>query len=327
MDVRHNLMKEVSPSVSVKPSFKITIVGAGKVGMSCAFCLLQKNLADELVLVDKLADLVKGEAMDLLHGSLFLKSRITADTDYKVTQDSKVCIVCAGMQVKGERADTNQLQNNIAAFKEIIPQLAKYSPAAILLIVTQPVDLLTYVAWKLSGFPKNRVIGTGTNLDNARFRYLLGTELNINPENVHAYIVGEQGCGSIPIWGGTNVAGINVKDLDEKLSSEHGHEIHRRVIESGQEVVRLKGSISWAIGLSVTNILNAILKNLRCIHLVSTNAKDQHDIKSDVFLSLPCILGSPGVCGIVRQPLEEEEERKLRCGVEKLLKAQQEVVL
>ncbi|XP_051884834.1 L-lactate dehydrogenase A chain-like isoform X2 [Pristis pectinata] len=327
MSLRDNLLKEVAPSLSVKPSSKISIVGTGEVGMSSAICILQKSLADELVLVDKRADKVRGESMDLLHGSLFLKSKITSDTDCKATQDSKICIICAGVRMKDGRPDKNLLQDNIAVFKEVIPQVAKHSPNAILLIVTQPVDLLTYVAWKLSGFPRTRVIGTGTNLDTARFRYLLGAKLKVNPVNVHTYIIGEQGSGSVPVWSSTNVAGINLNDLVRDISKEHVNEIHKRVIDSGHEVIRLKGSISWAIGLSVANIVDAILKNLKCIQLVSTNAKGEHNIKADVFLSLPCVLGATGVCGIIKQQLEEDEARKLRSGVENLLKAQQEIVL
>ncbi|XP_062917778.1 L-lactate dehydrogenase B chain-like [Mobula hypostoma] len=327
MSLQENLMKQVAPLTSVKPSSKISIVGTGRVGMSCAICILEKSLADELVLVDKMANRVKGEAMDLLHGSVFLKSKITSATDYKATQDSKICIICVSEVAKDGKPDKCLLEKNIAIFKEIIPQVAKHSPNAILLIVTQPVDLLTYVAWKLSGFPKSCVIGTGTNLDTARLRYLLGEKLKINPVNVHAYIIGEQGHRSVAVWSNTNVAGINLSSLVGGNSKQDVNEIHKMVIESANEVIKLKGCISWAIGLSVVNIVNSICGNLKNIQLVSTNAKDEHKIKADVFLSLPCLLGAKGVCGIIQQKLEEDEAKKLRCNVEHLLKTQQEIVL
>ncbi|XP_078271646.1 L-lactate dehydrogenase B chain-like [Rhinoraja longicauda] len=327
MSLRDDLFKVIVPAVSAKPSSKLSIVGTGEVGMACAVIIAQKSLADELVLVDRLADRVKGESMDLMHGSLFMKSRIKADTDLKVTQDSNICIVCAGVRVKGQKPDSNQLNDNVAVFKEIIPQLAKHCPSAVLLIVTQPVDLLTYVAWKLSGFPKTRVIGVGTNLDTARLRFLLGTKLNVNPTNIHTYIVGEQGYGSVTVWSGTNVAGIKLRDVAGHMPKEQGEEIHKRIIDSGQEVIRLKGCTSWAIGLSVANIVNTIVKNLKAIQIVTTNAKNEHGIKTDVFISLPCILGATGVCGIIRQQFDEDEARKLSFGVENLTKAQCEIGL
>ncbi|XP_067850224.1 L-lactate dehydrogenase A chain-like [Heptranchias perlo] len=322
MSLKNKLMHELHSETVVKASSKISIVGVGQVGMACAVSILHQHLTDELALVDKMADKLKGEALDLLHGSLFLKSRISADTDYLVTEDSKLCIITAGVrQLEGDMKN-NQLERNVAIYKDIIPQVVKQSPAAVLLIVTHPVDIMTYVAWKLSGFPKHRVIGTGTNLDTARFRFLLGTKLQINPISVHAYIIGEQGDESVAVWSSANVAGVNLEQLDEKLAKEEGSQIHKKVMQSCRDVIKLKGYTSWGIGLSVASIVNAILKNLRTIHLVSTNAKDEHEIKVDVFLSLPCVLGTTGVCGILRQPLHETEAEKLKQSVDNLLKTQ-----
>uniref|UniRef100_UPI00398F184B L-lactate dehydrogenase A chain-like n=1 Tax=Pristiophorus japonicus TaxID=55135 RepID=UPI00398F184B len=327
MSLKAKLMREVHSEVSEKASSKVSIVGVGRVGMACAISILQQYLTDELALVDKVVDKLKGEALDLLHGSMFLKSHISADTDYLVTADSKVCIICAGVrQLEGEEKE-KQMQRNIAVYKEIIPQLAKYSPSAVLLVVTHPVDIMTYVAWKVSGFPKHRVIGTGTNLDTARFRFLLGAKLKINPISIHAYIIGEQGDESVAIWSSANVAGINLEQLDEKLAKDQEIQIHKKVIASAHDVIHLKGYTSWAIGLSVTNIVGAILKNLRSVHLVSINAKDEHDIRADVFLSLPCVLGTTGVCGILRQPLQVGEAAKLKQNAESLLKTQRELQL
>ncbi|XP_067903023.1 L-lactate dehydrogenase A chain-like [Heterodontus francisci] len=327
MSLKNKLMHELHLDTPLKAISKVSIVGTGKVGMSCAFSILQQHIADELALIDKATDKLRGEALDLLHGSLFLKTRIAADTDFLVTTGSKLCIICAGVrQIEGE-VKTKQMQKNIAVYKEIIPQLVKHSPDTILLIVTNPVDIMTYVAWKLSGFPKHRVLGTGTDLDTARFRFLLGAKLRINPISVHAYIIGEQGDESVAIWSSANVAGISLEQLDEKLPAEQGDHIHRKVIESMHDVIRLKGYTSWAIGLSVASIVNAILKNLRSIHLVSINVKNEHDIKNDVFLSLPCVLGLSGICGILRQPLQEREATKLKHSVENLLKIQKEIAI
>ncbi|GCC25453.1 hypothetical protein chiPu_0003863 [Chiloscyllium punctatum] len=209
--------------------------------MSCAISILQQHIADELALVDRVADKLRGEALDLLHGSLFLKSKISADTDFLVTEDSKICIICAGVRQAVGEVKRRQLQKNVATYKEIIPQLVKHSPNAVLLIVTNPVDIMTYVAWKLSGFPKHRVIGTGTDLDTARFRFLLGAKLRINPVSVHAYIIGEQGDESVAIWSSANVAGVNLESLDEKLANEQGDQIHKKVIESLPCVLGITG--------------------------------------------------------------------------------------
>lgn len=202
---------------------KVTVVGVGQVGMACAFSILTdvsftfqnlniykllnnnlqpkfefffvlQNVSSDLVLVDVMADKLKGEMMDLQHGSAFLKNaKINASTDYSATANSSLCVVTAGARQREGETRLDLVQRNTDIFKGIIPQLVKYSPDTILLIVSNPVDILTYVAWKLSGLPKNRVIGSGTNLDSARFRFLLSQKLNVAPTSCHGWIIGEHG--------------------------------------------------------------------------------------------------------------------------------------
>lgn len=202
---------------------KVTVVGVGQVGMACAFSILTdvsftfrnlniykllnnnlqpkfefffvlQNVSSDLVLVDVMADKLKGEMMDLQHGSAFLKNaKINASTDYSATANSSLCVVTAGARQREGETRLDLVQRNADIFKAIIPQLVKYSPETILLIVSNPVDILTYVAWKLSGLPKNRVIGSGTNLDSARFRFLLSQRLNVAPTSCHGWIIGEHG--------------------------------------------------------------------------------------------------------------------------------------
>uniref|UniRef100_A0A5F9DTD7 L-lactate dehydrogenase n=1 Tax=Oryctolagus cuniculus TaxID=9986 RepID=A0A5F9DTD7_RABIT len=179
----HNLLKEEHV-----PQNKITVVGVGAVGMACAISILMKDLADELALVDVMEDKLKGEMMDLQHGSLFLRTpKIVSGKDYSVTANSK------------GRKRLNLVQRNVNIFRFIIPNVVKYSPHCKLLVVSNPVDILTYVAWKISGFPKNRVIGSGCNLDSARFRYLMGERLGVHRLSCHGWILGEHGDSSVPV--------------------------------------------------------------------------------------------------------------------------------
>ncbi|EQB79123.1 hypothetical protein CB1_056579114 [Camelus ferus] len=187
-----NLLKEEHV-----PQNKITVVGVGAVGMACAISILMKDLADELALVDVMEDKLKGEMMDLQHGSLFLRTpKIVSGKDYNVTANSRLVIITAGARQQEGESRLNLVQRNVNIFKFIIPNVVKYSPNCKLLVVSNPVDILTYVAWKISGFPKNRVIGSGCNLDSARFRYLMGERLGVHPLSCHGWILGEHGDSS-----------------------------------------------------------------------------------------------------------------------------------
>ncbi|XP_075402107.1 L-lactate dehydrogenase C chain-like isoform X2 [Tenrec ecaudatus] len=238
---------------------KITIVGTGAVGMACAICILLKDLTDELALIDVSEDKLKGEMMDLQHGSLFFNT-------------SK--------------------------------------------IVSGKVDIMTHVAWKLSGLSTSRVIGSGCNLDSARFRYLIGEKLGVHPSSCHGWIIGEHGDSSVPLWSGVNVAGVPLMALNPNLGTSEDKEnwkgIHKEVIGSAYEVIKMKGYTNWAVGLSVTNLALSILKNLRRVHPISTTVKGFYGIKEDIFLSVPCILGQNGISDIVKVNLSPEEEALLK---------------
>lgn len=189
------LHKVTDPSDT--PVNKVTIVGVGQVGMACAFSVLAQNVTTEIALVDVCADKVMGEMLDLQHGSAFVKNaRIHASTDLAVTAGSRLCIVSAGVRQRIGESRLDLVQRNADIFKSIIPKLVEYSPDTILLIVSNPVDILTYVAWKLSGLPKHRVIGSGTNLDSSRFRFLMSQRLNVAPTSCHGWIIGEHGDSS-----------------------------------------------------------------------------------------------------------------------------------
>ncbi|XP_011833923.1 PREDICTED: L-lactate dehydrogenase A chain isoform X3 [Mandrillus leucophaeus] len=265
----HNLLKEEQT-----PQNKITVVGVGAVGMACAISILMKDLADELALVDVIEDKLKGEMMDLQHGSLFLRTpKIVSGKDY--------------------------------------------------------MDILTYVAWKITGFPKNHVIGSGCNLDSARFRYLMGERLGVHPLSCHGWVLGEHGDSSVPVWSGMNVVGVSLKTLHPDLGTdkdkEQWKEVHKQVVESAYEVIKLKGYTSWAIGFSVADLAESIMKNLRRVHPVSTMIKGLYGIKDDVFLSVPCILGQNGISDLVKVTLTPEEEARLKKSADTLWGIQKEL--
>ncbi|XP_059443751.1 L-lactate dehydrogenase B-like [Corylus avellana] len=269
--------------------------------------------------------------LDLQHAAAFLpRTKIHASVDYAVTVGSDLCIVTAGARQIPDESRLNLLQRNVALFKGIIPPLARYSPDSILMIVSNPVDVLTYVAWKLSGFPSNRVIGSGTNLDSSRFRFLIADHLDANAQDVQAYIVGEHGDSSVALWSSISVGGVPILSFLEKQQIAYEKEtlenIHKAVIDSAYEVISLKGYTSWAIGYSVASLARDLLRDQRKIHPVSVLARGFHGIDGgDVFLSLPAQLGRGGVLGVTNVHLTEEEAQRLRKSAQTILEVQNQL--
>lgn len=353
-------MDNIAEGASVSHS-KVTVVGVGQVGMACAFSLITQHVASEVALVDVMEDKLKGEVMDLQHGLAFVKGvTIRGDKDYKVTAGSKVCIITAGARQKDGESRLNLVKRNVAIFKSIVPELVKYSPDTILMVVSNPVDILTYVTWKLSGLPRHRVIGSGTNLDTARFRFLIGEKLNIAPSSVHGYIIGEHGDSSVPLWSSTSVAGVSLSALQPDLGkksdkvdwqqvqtdlvdvvtmetkSEGGggspvrnpwKDIHKEVVNSAYNIIKLKGYTSWAIGLSVSALTTTVLRNENAVFAVSTLAKNYHGIEQEVFLSLPCVLMQHGVGSVIKQILSEDEKAQLQKSATTLWEIQKDLDL
>ncbi|XP_023613913.1 L-lactate dehydrogenase C chain isoform X4 [Myotis lucifugus] len=284
---------------------KITVVGVGAVGMACAICILLKDLADELALVDVAEDKLKGEMMDLQHGSLFFAtSKIVGGKDYRVTANSKLIIVTAGVRQQEGESRLSLVQRNVDIMKSVIPALVQYSPDCKMLIVSNP--------------------------DSARFRYLIGEKLGVHPTSCHGWIIGEHGDSSVPLWSGVNVAGVALKTLNPNLGTDSDKDqwknIHRQVVQSAYEIIKLKGYTSWAIGLSVTNLVESILKNLRRVHSVSTMVKGSYGIKEEIFLSVPCILGQSGISDIVKVNLNSEEEDLFKKSANTLWDIQKDLV-
>ncbi|MBA0808800.1 hypothetical protein Gohar_024510 [Gossypium harknessii] len=326
-------IQSCDPPSSTKRHTKISVIGVGNVGMAIAQTILTQDLADELALVDAKSDKLRGEMLDLQHAAAFLpRTKINASVDYSVTAGSDLCIVTAGARQNPGESRLNLLQRNVALFSNIIPPLAKYSPDSILLIVSNPVDVLTYVSWKLSGFPSNRVIGSGTNLDSSRFRFLIADHLDVNAQDVQAFIVGEHGDSSVALWSSISIGGVPVlsflKNQQIAYEKQTLENIHKAVVESAYEVISLKGYTSWAIGYSVANLARSLLRDQRKIHPVSVLAKGFYGIDGgEVFLSLPAQLGRGGVLGVTNIHLTDEEVQRLRKSAETILEVQSQLGL
>ncbi|CAH7310839.1 L-lactate dehydrogenase A-like 6B [Phodopus roborovskii] len=327
--VKGELIEHIS---SEQPVFhnKVSIIGTGSVGMACAISIIAKGLTDQLALVDSNEEKMKGETMDLQHGSVFMKMpNIVCSKDFHVTANSEVVVITAGARQAKDETRLNLIQRNVAIFKVMIADIIKHSPRCKMIIVSNPVDILTYITWKLSGFPKNRIIGSGCNLDTARFRYMLGERLGIHSESCHGWVLGEHGDSSVPVWSGVNIAGVPLKDLNSAIGTskdpEHWGNIHKDVIASAYNIIKMKGYTSWAIGLSVADIAESILKNLRKTHPVSTKIKGLYGIKEEVFLSVPCILGENGISDIIKVKLSPAEEAQMIKSAETLWKIQKDI--
>uniref|UniRef100_A0A914HVC5 L-lactate dehydrogenase n=1 Tax=Globodera rostochiensis TaxID=31243 RepID=A0A914HVC5_GLORO len=313
------------------PHNKVTIVGIGQVGMACAYSILQQNIASEITLCDVQKDKLLGEVMDLQHGVAFTRQGVVVNASldgYSGTAGSKVCVITAGCRQREGESRLGLIERNIEIFKGIVPELVRYSPDTIILVVSNPVDVLTYVTWKLSGLPRERVFGSGTNLDSARFRSLLSERLNIAPFNCHAYVIGEHGDSSVAVWSGVNVAGVSLSPLNgQGETSKWEKEVHQKVVDSAYEIIKLKGYTSWAIGLSVAIIVQCIMANSRNVFALSINVKGVHGIEGDVFLSLPVVVGANGVNFIIKQDLKSNEMDQLHGSAAKLLEVQKSLKL
>ncbi len=296
-------------------SRKGVIIGAGQVGMACAYSLLIQNCFDELVLQDINTERAEGEVMDLRHGVPFISpTKITAGTVADTGKDADFIIITAGASQKEGETRLDLVQRNVKIFKSLIGDIVKYCPDAILLIVSNPVDIMTYVTLKLSGFPSSRVIGSGTVLDTGRFRTLLAEKLSLDPRSVHAYIIGEHGDSEVPVWSKANVAGMKICEGDwegsPKLGAEELNQIFDHVKNAAYEIINRKGYTSYAIGLAATDIIKAILGDQNRVLTVSRLVEGLYNLP-EICISLPTIINRQGATKILNFSLNETEEKQL----------------
>ncbi|MEM7595336.1 MAG: L-lactate dehydrogenase [Cyanobacteria bacterium P01_A01_bin.83] len=303
-------------SCSILRPRKGVIIGLGQVGLACAYSLLIQNCFDELILQDLDLGKVEGEVMDLVQGmSLIDPTDVVAGTVADAGKDADIVIITAGAAQKPGETRLNLLERNVAIYQNILKDVVKHCPNAILLIVTNPVDIMTYVALKISGFPSSRVIGSGTVLDTSRFRLLLANQLNIDSRSVHAYIIGEHGDSEVPVWSTANVAGrkLLTKDWSELESGDREEltAIFDCVKNAAYEIIQRKGYTSYAIGLVVTDIVKAILRSQERVLTVSGLVEGLYDI-NNVCLGLPRVINERGILKTVNLKLSHTESKQLQ---------------
>jgi L-lactate dehydrogenase len=295
---------------------KIAIVGAGAVGSATAYAALIRGLASELVIHDQDAARVESEVLDLNHGLQFVPmATVEGSADVGLCAGADVVVITAGAKQKPGRTRLDLAEANAAICRTLVPRLLEVVPAAMLLLVTNPVDVLTYVTLKLSGLPRERVLGSGTVLDSSRLRFLLARRCGVAVQNVHAYIAGEHGDSEIALWSSARIAGIPLEDWapagHERLGEEERAAILDGVKNAAAAVIRGKGATNYAIGLSTVRILEAIVKDERRVLPVSARLDGYRGL-SDVCLSVPAIVSRPGVGEPLPLPMSAAEEEGLR---------------
>ncbi|MBU0686916.1 MAG: L-lactate dehydrogenase [Candidatus Margulisbacteria bacterium] len=286
---------------------KISLVGTGRVGSAVAFSTLIKGLAKEMVLVDYNPKAAEGDALDLLHASCFAQPVDVRGGDYPDTKDSDIVIISASIPMKDIKSRLDLCQGNVELFKQIIPKIAQASPNAIIILITNPLDIMTYAALKISGFPKERVIGTGTLIDSGRFRSLVANAAHINPEEIHAYIIGEHGDSQFPVLSRANVGGRKFRERAKPKIEE----FFEQTKKGGYLVMEKKGFTNYAIALSTTTLVECIVKDLKKIYPVSTLVNDYYGV-SDLCISVPTIIGSGGAERVIDLELDENEIKKFQ---------------
>ena len=306
---------------NVIKSRKAAVIGCGFVGSATAFTLMQSKLFSELVLLDVNTGKADGEAKDISHGVPFAAPMKIYAGDYDDVADAAIIIVTAGANQKPDETRLDLVHRNVEIYKSIIPEIASRNFGGILLIVSNPVDILTYVALRLSGLPENRVIGSGTVLDTARMKYALGEHLRVDSRSVHSYIVGEHGDSEIAVLSSTNISGIPLDTFCEMRGYDNPKmkldEIAESVKNSAYDIIAKKQATYYGIAMSVRRICACIIRNERSILPVSSMMHGEYGLE-DVCISTLAIVGPNGVQGKLPVRLTEDEMQKLHASADKL---------
>ena len=307
---------------------KCAIIGCGFVGATTAYTLMQTGWFTDMVLIDINKKKAEGEASDLTHGLPFHTPMNIFAGDYSDLSDCGLIIITAGANQRPGETRLDLLRTNTRIFRSIVTQITQYTTDAILLVVTNPVDVLSYETWKISGYPANRVIGSGTVLDTARLKQLLGSYLGVDSRNVHSFIIGEHGDSELPVWSSANVSGVDLNKYCENCGQGYDKkvldELFCDVRDSAYKIIEAKGATYYAIAESVKRIVSAIIRDENCI-LPVCGLVDGHYGLDGVYMSLPCIVGSDGIKQVLEIPLNAEEEEKLHRAAKTLKEAIKEL--
>ncbi|AMC92747.1 L-lactate dehydrogenase [Erysipelothrix larvae] len=300
---------------------KISIIGAGSVGSATAFALVNHGLASEIVIVDINAKKAEGEAMDIVQGQVFVSPVNVRSGTYSDTKGSDIVIITAGLAQKPGETRIDLVNRNIEIYKQMIPEIASNNPDSILLVVSNPVDILSYVTYKLSGFAAERVIGSGTVLDTARFQSILSQEFGVDARNIHANIIGEHGDTEIATWSLATIAGLTIeqycRNIGLEFPEEHKNEITDAVKNAAYEIIDRKGFTNYAVALAITHIVKVILRGENSILTVSTLQSGAYGLE-DVYISVPTIVTRSGVKQVVEVPYSQQERHDLKVSADTL---------
>jgi L-lactate dehydrogenase len=294
---------------------KVVVIGCGNVGMSYAYALLNQNtLVTDLALIDLDKERITGEVMDLNHCLPYAPSHINIKVgDYPDCKNAKIVVIAAGANQAPGETRMDLINKNSKIFKVIINSVMASGFKGVFVVATNPLDVMTYLTYKYSELPPNQIIGSGTSLDTARMRYIVGTKLNINPKNIHGYVIGEHGDSEFIPWSNVNIGLQNINDF---LSPKEMKRISLEVKNAAYEIIAKKGATCYGIGMCLVRITNAILGNEKSVLVVST-----YDDTNDIYLGLPVILGKNGVCEKIYFTLNKEETNKLQVSINVIKKA------
>jgi len=294
---------------------KVVIIGSGKVGTTFAYTLLVKNLVGEIVLIDIDTDRTEGEVMDLNHAIPMLDPVRIYQGEYSDCRGADIVVITAGSAQRTGETRLDLLQRNINIFKKIIPQIIEHTNDVILLVATNPVDILSYATYKISALPAGRVVGSGTILDTSRFRWLLGQHFSLDPRSIHAFVVGEHGDSEVTVWSSANIGGMSLEEYCHSIGCEipasRREELTGQVRNAAYEIIQRKGATFYAVAAGLARIVESILRNQNSVLSVSNLVPGYYGIQ-DVYLSLPAVVGEHGVEHLLDLPLDPSEEKALK---------------
>ncbi|XP_066465653.1 ubiquitin-conjugating enzyme E2 variant 3 isoform X5 [Tiliqua scincoides] len=296
---------------------KVTVIGAGDLGLACALSISAKGVTDKVVVLNCSEDLMKGGTMDL---EIFPLPNVEISRDFSASADSKVVVLTMN-SLGNTQSYLDLVQSNVELFRGIIPSIAHYSQHSILLVASQPVEIMTYVTWKMSRFPKSRVIGIGCNLDSARFQHIITNLLKAQTKGKDVWLIGEQGENKVTAW---SASSLTTSQPSEDLTNRNAQQL---LTDRAMEVLKGKGQKSWSVGLSIADLTDSILNNKRKVHSISTMVKGYYNINCEVFLSMPCVLGINGVTEISKPLDEDTVAQKLQASAASLHDLQQQLKL
>lgn len=298
---------------------KVGIIGAGNVGSATAFALMIRGIARELVLIDNNRAKAEAEAEDIFHATTFSNTSKIIAGDYKDLNNADVVIITAGANQKPGQTRTDLLAVNVKIFQDIVPQIVKNAPECIIIVASNPVDVMTHVTIKISGFPINRVFGTGTVLDTSRFRAILGEHLNVSPQSIHANVLGEHGDSEVVVWSNADIANENVmhfaKSIKKPLDKLTVNKMSNEVVNAAYKIIQGKGSTFYGIAGCIARLCRSINSDEHSIFTVSSLHNDAEGIKN-VCVSYPTVLCKTGICNVVHPEINEDEKMLLKKSIE-----------